>query len=97
MDLPASFDSNLVLWSALVAQIMPPLIALINRAWWPSELKAGVAFVATLAAAAGVAYFQGNVTGDVVTSFLIIFTLATVMYRQFWKPSGITPMLEEAV
>lgn len=97
VDFPSSFGTNLIMWSALVAQFLPPLIAAIVRQRWPPEVKAFVALLCCLIAALGVAYFQGNLDAEnYATSALIVFTLATVMYRQFWKPSGIAPAIEAA-
>lgn len=98
MDFPIAFGTDLLMWSALVAQGMPAVIALVNRQWWSHEAKGLVALGLCLVAALGVAYFQGNLSAEsYATSALIVFTLASVMYRTFWKPSGIAPILEKAI
>lgn len=88
-------DDNLTMYAALVGTLLPPIVAKINRADMTPEQKALVALVISLLAAAGTAFFNGDLAGgDVVRSFLIVFTLATVTYQTYWKPSGIAQRLE---
>lgn len=46
-------------------------------------------------AGAGVAYFQGDLTGKrFVTAGLIVLTTGLATYRSFWKPTAIAPTIE---
>src|SRR5512134_422089 len=88
--------TNLAQWSAIVAFVIPIVLALLNQAHWPAQLKAGLFFVVSLAAAAGTAYFQGELTGKRwLDSALIIVPAAAAFYHGFWKPVGAN-QLEEA-
>jgi hypothetical protein len=97
MDFPTAYGSNDVLASALVGALMPAAIALVTRRDWPAEAKGLVAAALCLAAAALIAYTQGALdAADLLRSFLIVFTLAQILYQTFWKPSGIAPAIEVA-
>jgi len=88
--------SNLVQWSAIVAFIIPLLMALLKQTQWPAHVKAALFFGVSLIAAGGTAYFQGELTGKRwLDSALIIVPAAAAFYHGFWKPVGIAPKLEE--
>lgn len=89
--------SNAVMWAGMVGFLMPLAISVIKQTWWPDWVKSVVAFACCFAAAVGTAYFNGNFDGrDVVTCFLVTFTIAMGSYYGFWKPTGIAPRLERA-
>lgn len=86
---------NLAMWSGLVGTLLPAIVAKINRADMSPEEKAAVAVLTSLAAAFGTAWFGGNIDPqNLITSFLIVFTTATVTYKTFWSPSGYATRLE---
>lgn len=88
---------DLVMWSGLVGFGMPPLVAIINQATWASWVRAIVTLLLCVAAGAGTAYFDGNLTGQRwTTAALIVATAAIASYRMFWRPSGIAPGIEAA-
>lgn len=89
-------DDRLALWSAVVGFVLPPVLAMVMRSSWSSQVQGLVAFTACLAAAAGTVWLQGDLgrSQDLVTSFLLIFAAAIGTYRLYWKPSGIVPSIE---
>lgn len=89
--------SNLAQWSAIVAFFVPPVVALINQSKWSSQLKAMVFFGVSLVAAAGTAYFQGDLTGKrFLDSALIVVAAAAAYYHGLWKPTEVAPKIEAA-
>jgi len=85
------------MYSLLVGFFLPPALALLIQTHWDEKLKTAVAFVACVIAGAGVAYFQGDLTGKrFVTAALVILTTGYATYRNFWKTSGIAPTIEKA-
>jgi hypothetical protein len=89
-------NDQLALWSAVVGFVLPPVLALVMRSGWSSQVQGLVACAACLVAAAGTVWFQGDLGHgqDLVTSFLLIFTAAIGTSRLYWKPSGIAPSIE---
>lgn len=89
--------SNLTQWSAIVAFFVPLVVALLNQQKWSSQMKAIVFFVVAIIAAAGTAYFQGDLTGKRwLDSALIVVPAAAAFYHGWWKPNGVAPEIEEA-
>jgi hypothetical protein len=80
-----------------LAFVMPPVIDVIKRKHWTSSTKALCAFALCLITAAAKAYVAGDIdrASDLVAAGLVVFTGAQAMYHWFWKPSGISPTLEE--
>lgn len=88
---------NLALWSGVVAFFLPLLLSFLNQCHWPSPVKGIAFFIAAMGAAAGTAYFQGDLTGKrFIDSALIIVAGGIVFYQGFWKPTGISPSIEKA-
>jgi len=88
---------NLEQWSLIVAFFVPPAVALINQTGWSSKLKAVVFFAISLLAAAGTAYFQGDLTGKrFLDSALLIVAAAAAYYHGLYKPTGVAPTIEKA-
>jgi len=84
------------MYSLLVGFFLPPALAVIVQQRWSDKLKTAVAFVACLIAGAGVAYFQGDLTGKrFVTAALVVMTTGYATYRNFWKTSGVSGAIEE--
>lgn len=92
-----SVPSNLTMWAGIVGFLMPIVISIIKQSGWSDAAKSVLAFACCLAAAVGTAYFSGNFIGqDVVTCFLITFTIAIGSYYGFYKPTGISGAIEKA-
>ena len=88
---------NLTQWSLIVAFFVPPVVALVNQQKWSSKIKAVVFFGVSLIAAAGTAYFQGDLTGKrFLDSALLIVAAAAAYYHGLYKPTGVAPTIEKA-
>lgn len=87
--------SNLTLWAGVVAFFIPLLLAFLNQSHWSKLIKGLTFFVASMIAAAGTAYFQGDLTGKrFIDAALIILAGGIVFYQGFWKSSTIAPLVE---
>lgn len=87
--------SNFEMWSLVVGFLLPPVLAVVQQSSWSPRLRAVVAFAACAVAGAGVAYFQGSLTGQrFVEAGLLVLVTAVATYRNFWKPTGIAPAVE---
>lgn len=87
--------TNFQMWSLIVGFALPPVLAVVQQTSWSSRLKAVVAFVASAVAGAGVAYFQGDLTGRrFVEAGLVVLVTAVATYQSFWKPTGVAPAIE---
>jgi hypothetical protein len=88
--------SNLVQWSAIVAFVIPLVLAFLVQSKWSARVKAIVFFAVSVVAAGGTAYFQGDLTGKRwLDSAIVILVAAAAFYHGFWKPAGVAPALEE--
>lgn len=88
--------SNLELWALVVGFFLPPVLALLQQTSWTAPVKAIVAFLASLVAGAGTAYFQGDLTGRrFVEASLVVLVAAIATYHGLWRPSTIAPKIEE--
>lgn len=86
--------SNLAQWSAIVAFFVPIVVALLSQQKWPSYYKALVFGAVSLVAAAGTAYFQGDLTGKrFLDAALIVVPAAAAFYYGWWKPT-VAPAIE---
>lgn len=89
--------TNLQQWSLIVAFFVPPVVALVNQTKWSSQLKAIVFFGVSLVAAAGTAYFQGDLTGKrFLDAALVIVAAAAAYYHGLWRPTQVAPKIESA-
>ena len=87
--------SNFEMWSLIVGFALPPVLSIVVQSSWSDRLKAVVAFAACAVAGAGVAYFQGDLTGKrFVEGGLVVLVTALATYRNFWKPTGVSPAIE---
>ena len=85
------------MYSLLVGFFLPPALSIVQQARFSDKLRAAIAFVACVIAGAGVAYFQGDLTGKrFVSAALIVLTVGLATYRNFWKPTGVSPTIERA-
>jgi len=88
--------TNLMMWSLIVGFFMPPVQAVIQQTNWSSQLRAGVNFVACAVAGAGVAFFQGDLNFERwIESALVVLVTTIAVYKGTWKPTGISPAIEE--
>lgn len=89
--------TNLQQWSLIVAFFVPPVVALVNQTGWSSKLKSVVFFAVSLVAAAGTAYFQGDLTGKrFLDSALLIVAAGAAYYHGLWKPTEVAPTIEKS-
>jgi hypothetical protein len=89
--------SDILMYSALVGFLLPPVLSIVIQSGWPQRVQAVVAFLACLAAGAGTAYFEADLDGRTwVSASLIVLTTGLATYRNFWKPTGISPAIEKA-
>ena len=87
--------SNYQMWLLIVGFALPPALSVVQQSKWSDRLRAVVAFLACAVAAAGTAYFQGDLTGKrFVEGGLVVLVTAVATYRNFWKPTGIAPAIE---
>lgn len=87
--------NNAALFAVIVAFLLPVFQAAIQRPKWTQQVKSSLTFVVCLAFSSGTVFFAGNWSStDLVRTFLVVFVIAQVSYRQFWKPSGITTKVE---
>lgn len=85
------------MYSGVIGFFVPVLISVIVQTGWSDRAKAIAAFLVSLAAGAGTAYFSGNFDGrDVVTCALITLTVGISTYYGFWKPIGVAPAIQAA-
>jgi hypothetical protein len=88
---------NLAMWSLIVGFVSPIAISLLQQPTWSSQVRAVVAFLFSAVLAVPTAYFAGDLQGkDLVTSGLLIVVSAMSAYRNFWKPTGVSPTVEAA-
>jgi VIT1/CCC1 family predicted Fe2+/Mn2+ transporter len=89
--------TNIVMWSSIVGFFLPPVIALVQQPGWSNRVRSVVAFAACAVAGAGTAYFQGDLTGRrFVEAGLVVLVTAMATFRNFWKTTGVSPMIEDA-
>lgn len=87
--------TDLLMYSALVGFLLPPVLAIVIQSSWSQRAQAVVAFLACLIAGAGTAYFEADLDGRTwVSSALVVLTTGLATYRNFWKPTGIAPAIE---
>lgn len=96
MEAP-ELGTNLYMWSFVVATVMPIITSLVISSTWSPQLKGVVSVIVSILLGAGTAYFAGQFDGvDATRAVLIIFFGGTFAHRQFWKPSGLGPAIEQA-
>lgn len=89
--------SNLAMWSLIVGFLLPPAIAVVQQPRWSEPVRAIVMFVVCLIAAAGTAYFQGDLTGRRWIQAALLIVVATIAtFKGLWKPTRVAPEIEAA-
>ena len=96
MNIP-DFGDNAALFAVIIGFALPGLISFVNQAGWSSQLKGMVAFVSSVVAGAGTAFFTDQWNGeDVIRSIMIVLILSQIAYQTFWKPTHIASSIEQA-
>jgi hypothetical protein len=99
-DFPTVFGDNLTLAAVVIGFVMPPAIDALNRRDWPSEWKAVSAFVLCVPGSLLAVYIVGQWNtasfDDKLRTFLIVFFVAILMHRFYWKPSGMSDAIDAA-
>ena len=82
--------TNMIMWSAIVGFFLPLAIAIPKRQRWASWLKGLFAFACCLIAAAGTAYFSGDLhqIKDYATAALFVVFTALGSYKLLWGPEA---------
>ena len=87
--------SDLEMYSLLLGAFLPLGIAVVQQQHWSDRLRAVVALLICIAADVPLVYFQGDFTGRrLVSSALLVLVTALATYRNFWKPTGTAPAVE---
>ena len=87
------------LWAIAVGIVLPLGISAILRQGWGESQKAWGAFVFCLISSAGTCYFTGVLNFDskqIAFSTLTIFITAWTTYRNFYKPTGVSAVIDKA-
>jgi FtsH-binding integral membrane protein len=88
--------TDAAMYALLVGFLLPPVLSIVIQTSWSEKLKAAVAFAACLVAGAGTAYFAEDLTlRSFASAALIVLTTGMATYRNFWRPTGISPTIEE--
>jgi len=90
-------DQDLAMWNAIVAAVLPMIIALIQQPTFPRWARATITLVVCAIGGLVTTYVtdQWN-SEDVVTSVLTIFAAVLAFHTAFFKPTGITDAIENA-
>ena len=97
ISFPQTFDTDLIMWSAIVAQVLPLAIARIQRVNMHHDARIAVAVAVCFCASLVTAFLLHKLDpANIATSLLIVFTLTSVMYKQVWKGSETIARLEAA-
>jgi hypothetical protein len=81
---------DLVMLSAVLGTVMPPLVAIVQQPRWSPVLRALVVVAFSLAVGAGTAAVEGRLTGQRwTTSALIVGGAAVSAYRLFWRAAAV--------
>lgn len=87
--------SNAVMWAAIVAFLLPNVIAVLNQTWFPAWARSLVAFAVAIVVAAVDVLVEGNWSWHAwLTTGLLVLTVAISTYNGFWKVVGIAPLIE---
>ncbi len=89
--------SDLLMWSAIVGFVAPPVVALVQQPSWTRPVRAIVTLIFCLILGAGTAYFNGALNGrNWISCVLVVFVAAIAAYGGFWKPTRIATSIETA-
>lgn len=81
---------------ALVAAVLPLLLAVVNRPQWPSEVKSLLAFGVCVVVGIIVAWATDHWNRDgIILNIGAVFALTNAAYQAVWKPTKVAPTIEE--
>lgn len=82
----------------VLGMLLPPIIAIINRARWGKPEKALVAASVAIFAGLFAAWYQDALTPEGLTASVVaVYTWMQVTYQGFFKQVGLTDWVEHAV
>ena len=89
--------TDLEMYSLLLGAFLPLAISVVQQPGWSDKLRAVVALLICVVADIPLVYFQGDFTGRrLVSSALLVLVTAYATFRNFWKPTGAAPTIEDA-
>lgn len=95
--MPTAPTTPLGQWTLVLGFVMPLLIAIIQHCNWPKNVKAFIAFMACLSAAAIQLGIEGKFSaGNWAQSGLSVAALCIAFFHGFWKPLGVADAVEKA-
>lgn len=84
--------------SALVAILVPLIVAVVANCKWPSQWKSVAALVVSLLVGVATAWANGSLDPQqIATSVLVVIGAAQASYVIAWKPLGITSWILDNV
>jgi hypothetical protein len=78
------------------AFVLPLVLALIMQAGWSQPVRAAVFALASVGTAALMHWQDWNDTKSLAQSVVLVLISAGTLYKTFWKPTGIAPVIEAA-
>lgn len=81
--------TDLDMWNAIVAFVLPLVVAAIIAKPWENWLKITISVFASLIVAGVTASLSGDLGANLTRSILVVLFGAMVAYRSFWKPLGV--------
>ena len=93
-------DEQTVGIAAVIGFFLPLIISVIQQTEWKPGAQAVVAFLVCVVAAIVGSYFTGEIklsdpSWDWITWFGAIWATAMVSYKALWKPTNVSPKIEE--
>jgi hypothetical protein len=77
--------------AALIALVIPLVVAFVAKAHTSSAIKGAAALVASVIVGAVTVFLGGNAALEqYATTILAVVVVAQSSYAMFWKPSGVT-------
>lgn len=90
-------DSNLTMLTAVAALFSPMVISLITRKTWDARAKVAVMVAWSALVGVSTAYLSGNFEGqDILGSVLTAILVTATSYETIFKPTKISPAIEQA-
>lgn len=87
--------SNLAMWSLIVGALTPPLLSVVQQPRWPGWLRTGFMLGAAVVDGVVISWLQGNLDLARFTNSALVAGVAIITaYHGIWKPSGISPAIE---
>ena len=94
-DIPEGLSDYQML-SLLIGFVLPLVISVIQQPSWSKPLRAWVTLAVCVITGFLIVYTTGQLNGkSLVTSILIVLVAALATYSKFWKPSSLSPVIEQ--